>query len=194
MKRFAVTLLLIGLTLPAFSQDQDEERRPIRIDRNHSTLGFRIPVVHGLSTITGKFTDFSVDLFWDADDLENSSVNLEIQVESVATGIENRDNDIRRRILDAETYPTITFESSSIEGGPFSYDVTGTFTMHGVSKEITLNLDVRSFDDAEEDFAWTAYRVSYTIDRTDYGVDWKHGIVNYFVGNDIVTDIVLLTR
>ena len=66
--------------------------------------------------------------------------------------------------------------------------------MHGVSREITLNLDVRSFDDAEEDFAWTAYRVSYTIDRTDYGVDWKHGIVNYFVGDDIVTDIVLLTR
>mgnify|MGYP002529977393 CR=1 FL=1 len=182
------------MTITAFCQDQEEERRPLRIDRNHSTLGFRIPVVHGLSTVTGKFTDFSADLFWDADDLENSSVNLEIQVESVATGIENRDNDIRRRILDAQAYPTITFASSSIEGGPFSYDVTGTFTMHGVSREITLNLDVRSFDDAEEDFAWTAYRVSYTIDRTDYGVDWKHGIVNYFVGNDIVTDIVLLTR
>nr|ABZ08286.1 putative YceI like family protein [uncultured marine microorganism HF4000_APKG2M17] len=194
MKRFAVTLLLISITLPALGQDQGEERRPIRIDRNHSTLGFRIPVVHGLSTVTGKFTDFSVELFWDADDLENSSVNLKIQVESVATGIENRDNDIKRRILDAETYPTITFESSSIEGGPFSYDVTGTFIMHGVSREITLNLDVRSFDDAEEDFAWTAYRVSYTIDRADYGVDWKHGIVNYFVGDDIVTDIVLLTR
>jgi len=195
MKRFLTLRLIIGLAAPVFAQDGGEERRPTRIDRNHSTLGFRIPIVYGLGTVTGKFTDWSVELYWDADDLENSSVNVEIQGASVDTGIENRDSDIRSdNMLNVEAYPTITFESSSIVGGPAEFDVMGTFTMLGVSKEVTLNLAVNTYEDPADGYVWTAFRVYHKLDRTDYGMTWKHGSVDFFVGDEIETDIILITR
>jgi len=195
MKRLLTLLLVIGLAVPVLAQDGGEERRPVRIDRNHSTLGFRIPIIYGLGTITGKFTDWSVELYWDADDLENSTVTVEIQATSVDTGIENRDADIRsERIFNVESHPTITFESSSISGGPAEFEVAGTFTLLGVSKEVTLNLAVNTYADPADGYVWTAFRVYHKLDRTDYGMTWKHGSVDFFVGDEIETDIVLITR
>lgn len=199
MQRYLTLLFAVflstSLSAAAFAQEISEERRPVRLDRNHSTMGFRIPIVHGLGTVTGKFTDWTVDLFWDADDLENSSVSVEIQTASVDTGIDGRDGDLRGgNFFNSEVHPTITFVSSSISGGPFKYKVDGTFTMLGVSKEVTLALDVASWSDSDDDDGWTAFRVHYTLDRTEYGMTWKHSSVDFFVDDDIDTDIVLITR
>jgi len=203
MQRFLTLLFVVTLSVSfsaslatrALAQEVSEERRPVRLDRNHSTLGFRVPIVHGLGTVTGKFTDWSVDLFWDENDLDNSSVSVEIQTASVDTGIDGRDSDLRSdSFFNSQVYPAITFTSSSISGGPFEYKVDGTFTMLGVSKNITLSLDVRSWSDSDDDDGWTAFRVNYTLDRTDYGMMWRHSSVDFFVGDNIATDIVLITR
>ncbi|MBT4603937.1 MAG: hypothetical protein HOC28_12450, partial [Bacteroidetes Order II. Incertae sedis bacterium] len=47
---------------------------------------------------------------------------------------------------------------------------------------------------AANDSDWTAFTVNYTIDRTDYNMNWTHSSVDYFVGNDIQADIVIITR
>lgn len=197
MKRVSVLLLAVFLSLPAFAQETDEapERHRIRIDRNHSTLGFNVPIVHGLSRVTGKFTDFSVELFWDENDLEHSSVHLEIDVASVDTGIDRRNGHLRSEdFFDVETYPTITFVSSEIMKNGADFLVKGTLTMHGVSNEIYLPLSTKSFEDGPGNSAWTSFSVHYTLDRTHYGMDWKQSAVSFFIGNDIEMDIVLLTR
>ena len=176
------------------AQESDTNRELIRFDRNHSTLGFNVPIVKGLSKVTGKFTDFSVDVVWDEADLGASSVQLVIQVESVETGIEGRNKHLKTAdFFDVEQFPTITFSSSSITPNEDGFDVAGTFTMHGVSRELTIPLSTSTFT-SEDGYTWTAFRVAYVIDRTDYGMNWKHSIADFFVGNEIETDIVLLTR
>ena len=193
MRPIVSLLLLLFLTSPVLAQDTQTSTEPIRFDRNHSTLGFNVPIVNGLSKVTGKFTDFSIDLIWDESNLEGSSVQLEIQVESIDTGIDGRNNHLKSDdFFDVAVHPTITFSSSSIHKEADGYAVVGTFTMHGVTREITLPLTIDTF--TSDGHTWTAFRVNTIIDRTDYGMNWKHSSVDFFVGDEIETDIVLLTR
>ena len=114
MKSSLYTLLILFFVAPVFAQDSDTPNEEIRIDRNHSTLGFTIPIVSGISMVTGKFTDFSVDLVWDDEDPSKSSVFLEIQVASVTTRLSGRDGDITgERILDETGFPTMPLNSGT---------------------------------------------------------------------------------
>ena len=78
---------------------------------------------------------------------EASSVELTIQAASIDTANETRDKDLRGAdFFDVEKYPTITFKSTRITAkGKDAYDVTGTLTMRGVSKEITLPVSFLGF-------------------------------------------------
>src|ERR1700720_604098 len=84
-------------------------------DRNHSTVGFSVPIMGGLSKVTGKFTDFQIRLSGDDADLSRGSVSATIQTASIDTGIVDRDKDLRSAgFFDAAKYPEIRFESRSI--------------------------------------------------------------------------------
>ncbi len=196
MKRLLPLLLIFAFATGSVAQETPEkENKPIRIDRNHSTVGFNVPIVMGLSKVAGKFTDFSVDLIWDASNLEASSVRVTIQAASIDTGIDGRNEHLRSDdFFDVEVHPEISFVSSSILRRGDEYFAQGVFTMHGVSKDIFLPFSIRSFQDAANDSDWTAFTVNYTIDRTDYNMNWTHSSVDYFVGNDIQADIVIITR
>ena len=114
---------------------QEEARKPLRIDTNHSTLGFSVPIVGGLSQVTGKFTDFDVQIIWDEADPAASSVQATLQVASIDTGIDDRDSDLQSpNFFDVATYPTLTFESDHIEQQGEGFLAHGTLTMKGVSE------------------------------------------------------------
>lgn len=196
MKVVIFSVFLSFILFPTFAQNTDssEEKTLVRIDRNHSTLGFVVPIVNGLSKVTGKFTDFKVDLVWEPENLDQTSVSVEIMVESVDTGIDNRNNHLKSAdFFDAATWPAISFTGKSIVKNGDGYLVTGTFFMHGIEKEITIPLETESFT-SESGQSWTAFRVKHTINRLDYGMNWKHSIADFFVGDEIEIDIVLLTR
>jgi len=193
--RLLLSVFLFFITVfPANAQDAGSEPSPIRFDRNHSTLGFNVPIVNGLSKVTGKFTDFTIDLIWNETDLTASSVRLEIQVESIDTGIDGRNNHLKSDdFFDVALHPTITFESKSIRRDGLGYLADGQLTMHGVTRDVSLPLTNQTYTSDAGD-SWTVFRVNYKIDRTDYGMNWKHSSVDFFVGDEIETDIVLLTR
>lgn len=190
---YPMFLIVLAGSVPAQAQDTDE-RKPLRIDTNHSTLGFSVPIVGGLSKVTGKFTEFDVQLFWDGADLANSSVRTTIQVTSIDTGIEDRDNDLRgSSFFEIVTHPTLTFESDHFEQQDEGYLAHGTLTMKGVSKEVALPFQVvkREKPGGGE---WLAFTIAYTLDRTEYGIEWEHSIVPFFVGNDVEVNLFILTR
>jgi len=196
MKLLLFSVFLSFFLFPSFSQTTDSlsEKTLVRFDRNHSTLGFVVPIVKGLSKVTGKFTDFKVDLVWEPENLNESSVYVEILVESIDTGIDGRNKHLKSAdFFDVATWPAITFTSSSIVKDGDKYLVTGAFFMHGIQNEITIPLTTKSFA-SEEGNSWTAFHVNYVIDRTDYGMMWKNSKFSFFVGDEIETDIVLLTR
>ena len=95
---------------------QNGSSRPYPIDNNHSTVGFSVPILGGLSQVKGKFTDFAITINNDEKDITKSSVSVVIKATSVDTGIEGRDRHLRTAdFFDVEKFPEITFKSERIE-------------------------------------------------------------------------------
>lgn len=88
---------------------------PFKVDHNHWTIGFEVPIMGGLSKVPGRFTDFDVAVVFDPADITKSSVNATIRVASVDIGIADRDKDLRSdNFFNVDKYPAITFVSQSV--------------------------------------------------------------------------------
>jgi polyisoprenoid-binding protein YceI len=112
------------------------------LDGPHSAAQFSIRHL-GISTVRGTFTKVSGEVNYSSSDLSKSSVIVTIDASSVDTRVEMRDKDIRsEHFLDVAQYPTITFKSKSIqEAGPGKLKIVGDLTIHGVTKEVALDVD-----------------------------------------------------
>ncbi|HEX8136598.1 MAG TPA: YceI family protein [Pyrinomonadaceae bacterium] len=166
------------------------------VDKNHSTVGFAIPILGGLSKVRGKFTDFDVQITYDEADITKSSVNAAVKAASIDTGIENRDKHLRTAdFFDVEKYPDITFQSKRVEKKGKELIAYGTFTMHGVSKEIALPVTItgkyKNPKDADETIGFS---VNLTLNRQDYGITWHHKDIPNFVGDEVQIELNLITR
>jgi len=146
---------------------------PYHIDGTHSMAIFQASHL-GISQTYGRFNDISGTLEWDASSPATASLSVTIQADSIDTNHEKRDQHLRNPdFFNAAQFPVITFVSSSFTPQQDGiHAVTGTLTLHGVSKEITVMLHVVG----EGTDPWGGYRAgfhtSFTIDRTDYGMDY----------------------
>ena len=164
------------------------------IDKNHSALGFSVPIMGGLSEVEGKFTDFSIAIKYDTTDVTKSSVVTTIQTKSIDTGVGARDDDLRSpRFFDAEKYPQIVFTSDRIERRGKQLVAIGTLDMHGVKKPIELAFAIRTAPDAQTKMMNVAVSSDLTIDRDDWGVSWRHP-KNMFVSNEVTLKLRVLTK
>lgn len=189
-------ILFAGLLLISVVGAQTPAPAPYPIDANHSTIGFNVPILNGLSKVTGKFTDFTVTLNHDQADVTKSSVNVVIKVASINTGIAARDNHLRTAdFFDAEKFPEITFTSTRIDKKGKQLTLVGTLTMHGVSKEITMPFVVSGPDkDEAKKKMVIGYSSRLPLNRRDFGVNWEHPSAPGFVGDNIEIEINLITK
>ena len=189
------TLLVVVLVSVA-SFAQTNTLKPYPIDNGHSTVGFSVPILNGLSKVKGKFTDFSITLNSDEKDITKSSVVVVIKPASIDTGIERRDNHLRSAdFFDVEKFPEIRFQSTRIEKRGKSFVAHGTLTVKGVSKEIALPFSITgSNKDATGKKMNIGYSARMTLNRRDYGITWSHRDVPNFVGDNIDVEIDLITR
>lgn len=110
------------------------------VDPVHSSVSFGISHA-GISDIHGRFNDFSGKFVIDKDDPNKSSFTLDIKVESVDTNNAKRDEHLRQPdYFDAKQFPLLSFKSTKVKATDTGYEVTGDLTLHGVTKQITLNL------------------------------------------------------
>ncbi|HSD72856.1 MAG TPA: YceI family protein, partial [Thermoanaerobaculia bacterium] len=111
-------------------------------DKAHTKVGFQIR--HWLTKVDGRFRDFEGKIVIDRENPANSRVDVTIPAASIDTGSDRRDADLKSpNFFDVEKFQTITFSSSKVEPkGKDLYEVTGTFTMHGVTR--TLVVPVRN--------------------------------------------------
>ena len=154
-----------------------------QIDPNHSSAQFSVRHL-GVSTVRGAFMKVSGSAQYDPADPTKDSLNATIQAASVDTRVEMRDNDLRSpNFLDAQKYPTITFQSRQVKSvGTGRMQITGDLTIHGVTKEVTLDVDGPS---ASIKDPWGNQRIgasaSTKVNRKDFGVNGAAGVV----GDDI---------
>ncbi len=156
------------------------------IDSRHSEAAFKIR--HWMSKVSGKFADLSGTVNIDKANPSASSVDLTIKAASVNTGVAGRDEHLRKPdFFDVEKYPDITFKSTKIVAGAKKdvYNVTGDFTMHGVTKQITVPVEVLGFQGDRVGFGF-----STTLNRKDYGILWNKTLDNnVMLGDDVDIDI-----
>jgi polyisoprenoid-binding protein YceI len=150
-----------------------------QLDPPHSSAQFSVRHL-GVSTVRGAFTKVSGTVQYDPSDVSKSSIQTTIDAASVDTRVEMRDNDLRSaNFLDVQKYPTITFKSKKIEAaGAGKLKVTGDLTIHGVTKEVVL--DVEGPSDSMKD-PWGNLRrgasASTKINRNDFGVSNDPGMI-----------------
>lgn len=188
--------LLAIMMFSTISAGQLSTVRQYPIDANHSTIGFSVSIMDGLSKVDGKFTDFAITLNNDEQEITKSSVIVVIKSASINTGIAARDNHLRSPdFFDVERFPEITFQSKRIEKKGKQLFALGTFTMHGVSKEITLPFQITgvSKDHASKKMN-LGYSAHIVLNRRDYGVNWTHPKVPNFVGDNVEIEINLITK
>src|SRR5258708_31074999 len=122
--------LLALLLFSTISAAQVNTLRQYPIDSNHSTVGFSVSIMGGLSKVNGKFTEFAVTLTNDEKDITKSSVSVVIKAASINTGITARDNDWRTAaFFHAEEDPEIAFARKRGEKTGKHLASVGTFTM-----------------------------------------------------------------
>lgn len=164
------------------------------IDGGHSRIGFSVRHM-GVSSVHGEFTEFKADFKVDETDLAQSSIVLEIDAASIDTNDGDRDDHLRSAdFLDVEKHPQITFKSTAIDRtGEGAFEATGDLTIHGVTKQVTLPLEVGGPIKDPWGNSRMGIEGSVTIDRQDYDVNFSKVMDNggLLVGNDVKIDISL---
>ena len=146
-----------------------------QIDPAHSAAHFSVRHLM-ISNVRGEFTNISGSALIDPANLSNSSVEVTIQAASLSTREPQRDEHLRSAdFFDVAKYPALTFRSKRIESlGAEYFKLVGDLTIHGVTKEVTL--DIEGPTPAIKD-PWGNVRAGVTgstkINRKDFGLVWN---------------------
>jgi polyisoprenoid-binding protein YceI len=193
LKRIILPVLLFAVVAMA---QNGGTARPYPIDNGHSTVGFSVPILGGLSQVKGKFMDFAITINNDEKDITKSTVSVVIKATSIETGIEGRDRHLRTAdFFDVEKFPEITFKSEHIEKKGKQFIAHGPLTMHGVTREIALPFTITgTYKNPTNNKFSVGYSAKMVLNRRDYGINYARQDIPTFVGDDITIEIELVTR
>ena len=186
MKSITKLLALLGtVTLIASAPAADV----YKIDPAHSQVGFAVAHMV-INTVHGKFNDYTGTVELNNNALQSASGT--IQAKSIDTGIERRDNHLRSAdFFDAAKYPTITFQSKRAEKQGSETVLVGDFTMHGVTKEISLPMAVKGPIKDPMGNTRIGLQAKTKLNRKDYGLKYNQALETggLVVGDEIEIEI-----
>lgn len=184
MKRYTVLLL----ALSALSMATAGWPAEYDIDASHSGVIFKVKHL-GISTVTGRFEKFTGSFTFDTTDIGASRASAVIEVASINTDVEKRDEHLRGTdFFDVDSHPQITFvgkEVKDVENDRFQ--LVGDLTMRGVTRTVTLDAEIGGTvkDPWGNDRA--AFTATTTVDRRDFGLTWSKVLESggLVVGKDV---------
>ena len=155
------------------------------IDASHAEVGFTIRHM-GISNVRGKFKTFTGTIEYGGD-VASLRATGSIETASVNTGNQKRDEHLRSPdFFDTDTYPEITFVTKSVDGDT----LTGTLTMHGVSRDITMDVSVAGPIDDPWENQRIGVELSGSLKRHDWGIGGD-GPTDRLIGKDVTIEINL---
>ena len=186
MARFFVFLIL--LTGPVIQS----QTKKLQAETNHSSVVFEVPVA-GFTLVNGRFNEFDIILDYHQSDPDSIRLATTIQVESIDTGIDDRDAHLRSDdFFDVATYPTIEFKSDSVAvEAENKYLVYGKLSMHGVTRNTVVPMEL-----VKADGNTLGFRIRSSLNRLDYGVgkDFVHSSMPDFLPDTILVRIDFWTK
>lgn len=185
-KRFVIAgLLVIMGTVPTWAD-------VYTIDPTHSSVVFSVTHM-AISKVPGAFKEFSGFIDYNPGDMAKSRVEATIKVASIDTRDSNRNKHLQSPdFLAADSFPEITFKSTKVtDKGKGQLEIVGDFTMHGVTKSVTLDAEMLGAITDPRGNKRIGFSAHTKIDRMDYGVKWNMALETggLVVGHDI--DITL---
>lgn len=182
-----LTVLLFANALFASDKTNQDNATAWQIDRSHSAVNFTIS--HFFTPVDGSFDDYQATVNFDPNNLEESSIDVTIPVESVNTRNERRDNHLKSEdFFNASEWSNIRFVSSNIElVGNNQFVAHGELTIRDVTHSFELPFELLGVMDhpMRENTKVAGIVANAELMRTDYGVgvgDWAATAV---VGNKV---------
>ena len=191
-KKYFILLVSVSLVYGyGFALEQE-----FVVDKAHSSISFTVRHMV-VSKVRGNFNDFDVTIKADPDDITKSSVTAVIKAASIDTDNEKRDAHLRSAdFFDVEKFPEITFKSVRVKKKDDKYELWGTLTMHGVTKNIIVPFEVLGQMTDRGGNTVVGVEAQLELDRKDYGLTWNRTLDKggLLVGTEVKIEILLEIR
>ena len=165
-----------------------------QIDPAHSSINFSVRHMM-ISKVRGQFKNFSGTVAFDEENPANTTVQIEIDVNSIFTGEEQRDNHLKSPdFFDAANYPVATFTSTRVEQiDNETGKLYGNLTIKEITRELVLDVEYAGTAVSPWGTQAAGFFATTTLNRKDWGLNWNQALETggFLVGDKIKLDIEL---
>lgn len=202
MKRPIHSLAIAALALVTVASLASAAPETLRIDPNHSIVGFSIR--HLFARVNGRFTGYEGTVTFDAAAPATSTVDVTIQAASITTQNDTRDKDLRSdNFFDVAKYPTLGFKSTKVElaegrttlAAGDHFKISGDLTMKGITKPVVLDATFNGSGQVAiggmKMGTVTGFEATTTINRKDWNILWNKNLDNggTLLGDDVTINL-----
>jgi polyisoprenoid-binding protein YceI len=174
-----LTFTFLGTVAPVRAADA------YTMDPVHSSVVFKIRHA-GISWLHGRFDEFSGDFVVDKQDAANTSFSLTIKADSIDTNNTKRNDHLRSPdFFNTKQFPALSFKSTSVKPVDDGYEVTGDFTMHGVTKPISFVLRGGKTIEFPKGRTRIGFSGELILQRADFGMTKFAGML----GEDVHVEV-----
>lgn len=146
------------------------------IDNSHSSIGFTVRHMV-FAKVHGRFDKWTAKLEMDDANVTASKVTVEIDASSINTNEEKRDGHLKSGdFLDVAKFPHVTFASKRVEKKGDHLHLIGDLTIHGVTKEVSLETEQTGAGKDPWGNARVAFTAKTSIARKDFGLTWNQAL------------------
>jgi polyisoprenoid-binding protein YceI len=157
------------------------------IDKSHTSITFEAK--HFFTNVPGAFESYEAEVNFDPENLEESSINVQIDVRSINTKNERRDGHLQSAdFFQSDMYPYITFSSDNIVStGDNNFEAYGTLTIKDVSTDFVMPFTLLGIMDSpwQENTLIAGFESEFSLLRNDYNVGTGDWISDAVVGDEI---------
>jgi polyisoprenoid-binding protein YceI len=176
----------------------DKVRHTWHVDPQHIEVGFAVRHLM-ISTVKGHFRTASGVVTTEGDDFATAKVDLTIDAGSIETREAARDAHLKSAdFFDVERFPSLTFVSRRVTAtAPKHYVVTGDLTMHGITREVSLDVVAEGFVRDPWGNEKAGFSAKGQVNRKDFGLTWNVALETggVVVGEDVKLNLEIeLTR
>lgn len=145
------------------------------VDTNHSSAGFSVRHLM-VSTVRGTLGPVKGTIEYDGKSVESLKADITIDVSGINTGNDSRDKDLKSAegLFEVAKYPTVAFKSTrAIPGSGATFKLVGDLTIHGVTRQVTLDVDGPSAPLKQGAMLRVGASATTTVNRRDFGISYS---------------------
>lgn len=167
MKKLLLLLVAFTAGISAFAQNT------WKVDPMHSFINFSVKHM-GISFVDGSFKKFDGTVSAAKADLTDARINFTVDVNSINTGVEMRDNHLKTDdFFNAATFPEMKFESTGFKKlSGDKYELTGKLTIRDITKDVKFAVVYGGTAKDQQGNTKAGFQASTTINRTDYNIKY----------------------